>query len=295
MADRKMKKYGLNIFTALIIIASFSFASRAVNVLTFKGTPSDQIGVSLAASAPEEKKLTEAHDEEPPPMGKAEAAGKDDSITKAEVEKAVKATAGEIAESEGEPHSSGDGAKKADTETAPPPVYDEQRSFSDAEIEVLQSLSKRRAEIEARDQKLNEREALLKAAEQAVDKKIAELAKMKGEIEALLGQQEDMEDSRITSLVKIYEAMKPKEAAIIFNTLDMDVLLSVVSRMNERKLSPVLASMDPDKARLVTIKLAEQRKLPEKVEKPTKAPIIAPETAPETQLNLPETAPVTTP
>lgn len=293
MADRKMKKYRLNIFTALIIIASFSFASRAVNVLTFKGASPDQIGVSLAASAPD-KKLTEAEGEEPPPMTKGDTAAKDDSITKAEVEKAVKATAGEIAASEGEIQE-GDGAKKASTETAPPPVYDEQRSFSDAEIEVLQSLSKRRTEIEARDQKLNEREALLKAAEQAVDKKIAELAKMKGEIEALLGQQEDMEDSRITSLVKIYEAMKPKEAAIIFNTLDMDVLLSVVSRMNERKLSPILASMDPDKARLVTIKLAEQRKLPEKAEKPAKPPVIAPEAAPETPLNLPENTPVTAP
>ena len=286
MADGKMKKYGINIFTALIIIASFAFASRAVNIITFKSTPSDQIGVSLAASAPDEKKLTEAHGEEPPPMDKPGTSANDDSITKAEVEKAVKATAGEIAESEGATP-----AKKANTETAPPPVYDEQRSFSDAEIDVLQSLSKRRDEIEARDQRLNEREALLKAAEQAVDKKIAELAKMKGEIEALLGQQEDMEDSRITSLVKIYEAMKPKEAAIIFNTLDMDVLLSVVSRMNERKLSPVLASMDPDKARLVTIKLAEQRKLPEKSDKPAKTPAIAP----ETPLNLPESAPVTAP
>ena len=72
-----------------------------------------------------------------------------------------------------------------------------------------------------------------------------------------------MEEERLTSLVKIYENMKPKEAATIFNTLDLDVLLAVVGRMNERKTSPILAAMDPDKARIVTIKLAEQRKLPQ--------------------------------
>lgn len=77
-----------------------------------------------------------------------------------------------------------------------------------------------------------------------------------------------MEEDRITSLVKIYEGMKPKEAATIFNTLDMDVLLSVISRMSERKSSPVLAAMAPDKARLVTIRLAAQRKLPD-MPKPT--------------------------
>jgi flagellar motility protein MotE (MotC chaperone) len=75
--------------------------------------------------------------------------------------------------------------------------------------------------------------------------------------------------------------MKPKEAARIFDTLEMDVLLSVIGKMNERKMSPILASMDPDKAREVTIKLAEQRKLPSlpedsKKTTPTKAAPAAP-------------------
>ena len=109
---------------------------------------------------------------------------------------------------------------------------------------------------------MNESAALLKAAEKEIDRKVEELKKLKTEIESLLGQQQKMEEARIVSLVKIYESMKPKEAAIIFNTLDMDVLLAVVGRMNERRLSPILASMDPEKARIVTIKLAEQRQLP---------------------------------
>ena len=64
------------------------------------------------------------------------------------------------------------------------------------------------------------------------------------------------------SLVKVYENMKAKDAAQIFNTLDMDILIEVMGRMSERKLSPVLAEMDPDRARSVTIFLAEQKSLP---------------------------------
>ena len=56
--------------------------------------------------------------------------------------------------------------------------------------------------------------------------------------------------------------MKPKDAARIFNTLDLDVLLNVVSRMSERKSAPVIASMDPERARTLTIMLMEQKALP---------------------------------
>ena len=57
--------------------------------------------------------------------------------------------------------------------------------------------------------------------------------------------------------------MKPKDAARIFDTLDLDVLVSVMSQMSERKLSPILASMNPERARTITIMLAEQKQLPQ--------------------------------
>jgi flagellar motility protein MotE (MotC chaperone) len=42
----------------------------------------------------------------------------------------------------------------------------------------------------------------------------------------------------------------------------MDVLLDVVERMKERKVAPVLALMNPEKAREVTLELAQRRELP---------------------------------
>jgi flagellar motility protein MotE (MotC chaperone) len=223
-----------NVFTALLVIASFAFAFRLVDLATFESK------TVKSASA-----LEDAAGEEPPPL------------TKEEVEKAVKETAQAV--NEGAPAS-------AESKPKDPAAPQENRAFSAAEIEVLQALSRRRDELERREKTLAEREALLTAAGQEVDRKIAELNKLKEEIEKLLGQQQSMEEGRILSLVKIYEAMKPKEAATIFNTLDMDVLISVVSRMNERKTSPILASMDPEKARLVTIRLAEMRQLPGKTD-----------------------------
>jgi flagellar motility protein MotE (MotC chaperone) len=59
--------------------------------------------------------------------------------------------------------------------------------------------------------------------------------------------------------VHVYEAMKPRDAATIFDALDMQVLLQVLDRMQDRKAAPVLAAMQPDRARLATQLLAEMR------------------------------------
>ena len=85
---------------------------------------------------------------------------------------------------------------------------------------------------------------------------------MRSEVQDLLKQQNEEETARIASLVKIYEGMKAKDAARIFDTLDMDVLLEVMGKMSERKSAPILAAMNPERARSVTIMLAEQKALP---------------------------------
>jgi flagellar motility protein MotE (MotC chaperone) len=140
--------------------------------------------------------------------------------------------------------------------------YDEDIEYSEVKAELYQDLSNRRQELDKRERELGTREALLKAAERELDQKLRELNIVKDEITLLLQEQSEEERKRIQSLVKIYEGMKAKDAARIFNTLDMDVLLNVISRMSERKSAPILAEMNPERARSVTILLAEQKQLP---------------------------------
>lgn len=139
---------------------------------------------------------------------------------------------------------------------------DETTGAAGVRLEVMDDLSKRRTTLDKREKQIIAREALLRAAQQELDRKYQELSQLRVQIEELLGKQSEEEQARISSLVKIYEGMKPKDAARIFDTLDLDVLVSVMSRMSERKLSPVLASMNPERARTVTIMLAEEKKLP---------------------------------
>lgn len=134
--------------------------------------------------------------------------------------------------------------------------------FSSIKAELFETLTKRRKELDKRENSIEKKEALLDAAEQQITQKYNELVIIRKEIQSLLQQQSEEEIARIKSLVKVYEGMKAKDAAAIFNTLDMDILINVTSNMSERKLSPIMAAMSPDRARSVTIFLAEQKSLP---------------------------------
>ena len=59
--------------------------------------------------------------------------------------------------------------------------------------------------------------------------------------------------------MKLYESMKPRDAATIFNDLDMRCCSPVVDRMKDGKAAPVLAAMQPERAREVTDRLAALR------------------------------------
>jgi len=156
-----------------------------------------------------------------------------------------------------------DGKEPPEMPTAAPPTTDDNfdpRELSQSEIRLLQALADRRKALDAREYGLNQRDALLKAAEQRLMDKQADFVAIREEVKGLLGQLDAEETKKINNLVKLYESMKPKDAARILNDLELTVLMEVAQRMNVRRLAPVLAAMDADKARAVTRALAKRKK-----------------------------------
>jgi len=235
----------LNIFTVLTLVVVLSLGARMSSVINGFQDENGRWQVFSPASAVE----VSPADEEAPPAMTAEAE---------QILQEMKANSAQKTGSTAEGISDEQSIQEERNLPALPVS-----SFSETEIEVLQSLAKRRDSLEAREQRLVQREALLEAAQQEMDLKIKELAALRTEIEGLLGQQQKVQEERLRSMVKIYESMKPKEAAAIFNTMDMDILLSVLSRMSERKSAPIFAAMSPERAQQVTIQLVEQSQLPQ--------------------------------
>jgi flagellar motility protein MotE (MotC chaperone) len=132
---------------------------------------------------------------------------------------------------------------------------------SQQEIDLLKSLAKRRDELDKWKDDALTKQTVLQAAEAKVNTKLEELAALKAEVEKLLAQYNTQEDKKIASLVKIYENMKPKDAAVIFNGLENDILLQVIDKMKEAKVAPILAQMDSTKATEITTQYAQQKRI----------------------------------
>lgn len=139
------------------------------------------------------------------------------------------------------------------------PLTDFPVEFTPGEVAVLQNLAARRDELARLEKELDARERLLNVTEGRLDKRIAEMQVLRDSIEALVRQYDEQEESELQSIVKIYETMKPKDAASILGDLEMPILLGIMEAMKERKSASILAAMEPQRAREVTTELARQR------------------------------------
>jgi flagellar motility protein MotE (MotC chaperone) len=130
---------------------------------------------------------------------------------------------------------------------------------SDAERALLLDLRTRRKELDAREATLSVREGILAATEKRISARADELLALQKKLEGLEKARRERDEANWAELVKVYEGMKPKDAAAIFNDLDLAVTLPVFDRMKPAKLAVVLAAMQPERARLVTTQLAQMR------------------------------------
>lgn len=158
---------------------------------------------------------------------------------------------------------------KTNTGWIPVPV-DSARPRSPAEQAILERLQERRNELDARARELEMRESLIKAAEKRLEGRVAELKELEARINNAMQTKEEGEAARFKNLVTMYESMKAKEAAKIFDRLDTRVLFEVATQITPRRMSDILAQMSPEAAERLTLALAAR---PDK-DKPAELPKI---------------------
>jgi len=127
-----------------------------------------------------------------------------------------------------------------------------------AERAILERLQQRREELDTRARELDLRESLIQSAEKRMDSQLSELKDVEARIKTETQQKNEAADVRLKGLVTMYENMKPRDAAKIFNGLDDGVLLDVASKINPRTMAEILAQMQADAAQHLTVELASK-------------------------------------
>jgi len=138
-------------------------------------------------------------------------------------------------------------------------VYPEQsQPVSASERAILERLQSRRQELEARAREIDIRESLLKAAEKRIDSRVEELKAVESRITTATDQKTETDAARFKGIITMYEGMKPKDAAKVFDRLEMSVLFEIASQIAPRKMSDILGLMAPEAAERLTIEMARR-------------------------------------
>ncbi|HEX4028277.1 MAG TPA: hypothetical protein VHX18_11720 [Rhizomicrobium sp.] len=153
---------------------------------------------------------------------------------------------------------------------------DDDQVTSASEVDVVNSLAKRRRELDTRENQLNTQANIIAAAEARVDAKIGQLKQLQDKINALLVQHDQSQKDQITSLVKTYSGMKPAAAAAVFSDLPDEVLIPVAQGLKPDALGEILSKMNPEAAQKLTVKLASKFALPQTTDAIAPAPPAAP-------------------
>ena len=161
---------------------------------------------------------------------------------------------------------------------------DDDQGSSSSTVEVTNSLSKRRRELDARESQLSTQANMIAAAEARVDAKINQLKQLQAQINGLVAQRDEAQKTQIATLTKAYSTMKAKDAARIFDNLPDAVLVPVAHELKSDVLAQILANMNAENAKALTVKLADRLTLPQTMDKPADpASAVAPAAAPGPQ------------
>ncbi|QCK88068.1 flagellar protein FlbB [Phreatobacter aquaticus] len=133
-----------------------------------------------------------------------------------------------------------------------------QSTVSAAERAILERLQERRQELDGRQRELDMREDLLRATERRMEQRVTELRELEARITGLEQRRDEAEVTRFRGVVSMYETMRPKDAARIFDSLDLTVLLEVARAMRPPKLADIIAQMQADPAKRLTTELARR-------------------------------------
>lgn len=128
-------------------------------------------------------------------------------------------------------------------------------NFTQSEIMILQELAERREALDLRSREIDKKAVQLKVAENEIDKKLKQLQEYESKLRKLIKEYNTKEKEKLNSLVKMYSTMKPKDAARIFNTLDLEVAVSLLGEMKPSVSSAILSQMQSEKAKAVTDEL----------------------------------------
>ncbi|MFC0509518.1 MotE family protein [Asaia spathodeae] len=132
-------------------------------------------------------------------------------------------------------------------------------STDQAQKEIVDHLLAKQGSVDEEQKKLEEQKRVLDAARIVLEERMRAIDNSMAELAEKQARHRETMAAETSRLVKIYEEMPPREAAAVFNIMDIHVLVSIANNMNPRKISAIMGYMFPERVNTVSQYLAGVR------------------------------------
>ncbi len=123
------------------------------------------------------------------------------------------------------------------------------------------ALSAREADVSIQETALAERKAALALADQAIAERLAALTQAEEKLSSTLARADGAAEADLTKLTDVYQAMKPKDAAALFNGMDPQFSAGFLARMRPESAAAIMAGMSTEAAYAASVLLAGRNAL----------------------------------
>lgn len=160
-------------------------------------------------------------------------------------------------------------AQQSTEATAPTPEVKNAEATEPLKIEAkptednadyLFKLAERKKELDAREEELNKKATEIAEQKVEIEAKLKQLEESREKISSLLKERISTDGQKVDNLVQMYSNMKPSQAAKVFETLDEDLVIEILSRMKKKNAAEVLNLIKTDKAQMFSERYAGYRK-----------------------------------
>lgn len=148
--------------------------------------------------------------------------------------------------------------ERSDNAATPASADKPNSSFTQSEISILQELAERRESLDVRSKEIDKKAIQLKVAEDEISQKLVQLQSYEKKLRDLMKEYNAKEKEKLNALVKMYSTMKPKDAARIFNSLDLEITTALVREMKPSTSSAIISQMEASRAKAITDALLGQ-------------------------------------
>lgn len=155
----------------------------------------------------------------------------------------------------------GVGAAMANSEAAPDAAEPAPAACPEPPAALAKALLEREGAISTREAAVSDKEAAVALATELIQQRLSEMTAAEEELKKMLRLADGAAETDLARLTAVYEVMKPKDAAKIFDNMAPEFAAGFLGRMTPEAAAVVLAGMNPEKAYSISVLIAGRNAL----------------------------------